>query len=331
MTMTTNGGLAQTTLRALKDYLGVQTEENVLLIGDTGSSRELLDQLLSSAIELGAEASLVIMRPRARSGEEPPGPVGEAMLSAHVVLAAASKSVYHTHAKEAAVARGARGAFNAPPHLDAWTQGAMLADFTQIRRVAERMADRLRGASTVRVTSPAGTDVTMDIGGREPKGWLTGICRNPGEVSAWPGGEVSFPPIEGTSYGTVVIESVMTDIGRIVEPIVWTVREGHAVDIQGGEEAQRLRRHIEGVENATNIAELGIGLNEFARITSDITESKKARGTAHIALGDSAAGYGGNTVSDVHLDGLVRDVTIVVDGRPLVSDGKLDPELEDNS
>ena len=58
--------------------------------------------------------------------------------------------------------------------------GAMTADFAAIRAVAERVADRLRGADEVHVTSPAGTDVTMRIDGREPKGWCTGIVPQPG-------------------------------------------------------------------------------------------------------------------------------------------------------
>ena len=60
----------------------------------------------------------------------------------------------------------------------------------------------------IRVTSPAGTDLRATCEGRAPMAWLTGICRNPGEVSALPGGEVSLPPVEGTSEGIVVWERV---------------------------------------------------------------------------------------------------------------------------
>ena len=43
-----------------------------------------------------------------------------------------------------------------------------------------------------------------------------------------------------------------------------------------------------------------------------MTESKKALGTAHLAMGDSAGGYGGTVVSDVHLDGIVMTPRIEV-------------------
>ena len=74
----------------------------------------------------------------------------------------------------------------------------MTADFLAIRERAERLAALWRPRDEVRITSPAGTDLRATVTGREPMAWLTGICRNPGEVSALPGGEVSLPPLEGT-------------------------------------------------------------------------------------------------------------------------------------
>jgi hypothetical protein len=85
----------------------------------------------------------------------------------------------------------------------------------------------------------------------------------------------------------------------------------------------RLRALIGGVEGATNLAELGIGLNPQARIGDDITETKKRAGTAHFALGDNAGGYGGIVESPVHLDGMLFDVTVEVDGDQVVRDGRV--------
>jgi leucyl aminopeptidase (aminopeptidase T) len=313
--------LGRITRRVVEDYLAVAPAERFLIVTDTRTGPRLAPALAAQALAVGADPVIAVMAPRSRSGEEPPSPIAAAMCEADVVLAASSRSCYHTEAKGAAQSAGTRGAFNAPSDESAWMVGAMTADFVQIREVAMRLADALRGCSQVRVTSPAGTDVTMSIEGREPMGWLTGICHRAGEVSAFPGGEVSLPPVEGTADGRIVIERVMTDIGLVHEPIVWTVRDGLVTDIAGGPEADRLREHVDGVENATNIGELGIGLNPLARITHDITESKKRLGTAHLAMGDSAGGYGGTVVSDVHLDGIVMMPTIEVDGRVVATQG----------
>ncbi len=199
----------------------------------------------------------------------------------------------------------------------------MTADFVAIREQAER-AGRACGGRTreVRVTSPAGTDLRATVEGREPMAWLTGICRNPGEVSALPGGEVSLPPIEGTSEGIVVWERVASDLGALEEPVRIEVRGGRAVAIDGGVAADRLRDIVATIRDADNIGEIGIGLNPAARIADEITEAKKALGTVHIALGDSANEYGGLVECEVHLDGLVMAPTIEFDGRPVVVDGR---------
>jgi leucyl aminopeptidase (aminopeptidase T) len=309
--------------RVVSQYLGVTAGERFLLVTDTDVSAELADSLMRAAELAGVDPVHARIVTRQRSGEEPPEAVVAAMVAADVCLCVAARSIYHTNAKGRAQAAGTRGCFNAPADLGAWTMGAMTADYLAIRQVAERLADRLRGAEVARVTSPAGTDVTVGIHGREPRGWYTGIVREPGEISAFPGGEVSFPPLEGTSHGTIVFERVMTDLGALAEPIVVTVEDGLATRIEGGADAARLREMIDGIPGSTNLAELGIGLNPAARISDDITESKKRLGTAHLALGDNAGGYGGVVECPLHIDGMLFDVTICIDGEDVVRNGEV--------
>lgn len=310
-----------TARRVVTDYLGVKAGERFAVIVDTRTDREIADALAAAARELGAHPNVVTIEALPRSGAEPPPDAALAMRTADVVLCAASTSLYHTAAKAISQRAGARGDFNAPYRADAWRNGAMTADFFAIRKQAEFLAALWRGTREVRVTSPAGTDLRATVTGREPVAWRTGICLAPGEVSALPGGEVSLPPLEGTADGVVVWERVASDLGALDEPVRIEVREGRAVDIQGGASATRLRQIVATVRDADNIGEIGIGLNKAARIADEITEAKKSYGTVHIALGDSANGYGGTVECDVHLDGLVIAPTIAFDGRDVVIAG----------
>lgn len=310
-----------TARRVVTDYLGVKAGERFAVIVDTRTDREIADALAAAARELGAHPNVVTIEALPRSGAEPPPDAALAMRTADVVLCAASTSLYHTAAKAISQRAGARGDFNAPYRADAWRNGAMTADFFAIRKQAEFLAALWRGTREVRVTSPAGTDLRATVTGREPVAWRTGICLAPGEVSALPGGEVSLPPLEGTADGVVVWERVASDLGALDEPVRIEVREGRAVDIQGGASATRLREIVATVRDADNIGEIGIGLNKAARIADEITEAKKSYGTVHIALGDSANGYGGTVECDVHLDGLVIAPTIAFDGRDVVIAG----------
>lgn len=310
-----------TARRVVTDYLGVKAGERFAVIVDTRTDREIPDALAAAARELGAHPNVVTIEALPRSGAEPPPDAALAMRTADVVLCAASTSLYHTAAKAISQRAGVRGDFNAPYRADAWRNGAMTADFFAIRKQAEFLAALWRGTREVRVTSPAGTDLRATVTGREPVAWRTGICLAPGEVSALPGGEVSLPPLEGTADGVVVWERVASDLGALDEPVRIEVREGRAVDIQGGASATRLREIVATVRDADNIGEIGIGLNKAARIADEITEAKKSYGTVHVALGDSANGYGGTVECDVHLDGLVIAPTIAFDGREVVIAG----------
>jgi leucyl aminopeptidase (aminopeptidase T) len=314
--------VATTARRVVAEYLAIEAGERFAIVVDTKTDREIPGELAAAARALGADPRVVEIEVLSRSGAEPPSFAAQEMLEADVVICAASTSLYHTAAKAAAQRAGARGDFNAPYRADAWRNGAMTADFLAIRERAERLAALWRGTRETHVTSPAGTDLRATVTGREPVAWLTGICRNPGEVSALPGGEVSLPPVEGTAEGIVVWERVASDLGALGEPIRIEVRAGRATDISGGPEAERLSEIVTNVRDADNIGEIGIGLNPAARIADEITEAKKAFGTVHIALGDSANEYGGLIESDVHLDGLVMAPTVTFDGRQVVVDGR---------
>jgi leucyl aminopeptidase (aminopeptidase T) len=311
-----------TARRVVLDYLGVRSGERFVIVVDRRTSPEIGEELRRAAEGLGAEVRLEVIDPLPRSGAEPPVAVAEQMRQADVVLCAASTSLYHTAAKAAAQRAGARGDFNAPYRADAWRAGAMTADLSSVRRQAEQLAGLWRGTEEVRVTSPAGTDLRASVTGREPVAWRTGIVRLPGEVSALPGGEVSLPPVEGTAEGIVVWERVASDLGALDDPIRIEVKAGRAVRIDGGASADRLREIVATVRDADNIGEIGIGLNRAARIADEITEAKKAYGTVHVALGDSAHEYGGTVECDVHLDGLVVSPTVAFDGREVVVDGR---------
>jgi leucyl aminopeptidase (aminopeptidase T) len=308
--------------RVVRDYLGLRAGERFAIVVDDRTDAEIPAELARAARNVAGDPVVISFPPRARSGAEPPAPAAAAMAAADVVLCAASTSLYHTTAKAAAQRAGARGVFNAPYRADAWRNGAMTADFFAIRRRAEALAELWRRTREVRVSSPAGTDLRATVAGREPMAWLTGICRNAGEVSALPGGEVSLPPVEGTSRGIVVWERVASDLGALEGPITIEVRDGRAVVIEGGPSAARLRDIVATVRDADNIGEIGIGLNPEARIGDEITEAKKAFGTVHVALGDSANEYGGLVECDVHLDGLVMEPTIEFDGTAVVVGGR---------
>ncbi len=210
------------------------------------------------------------------------------------------------------------------PGMGSW--GLTIEDLHQaIARAKDAMA-ALEGKRHLRVTTPAGTDFTVSIEGR-PALEVTPIKRRGqmmGPVPLW--AEVAFAAVEDFTHGTAVVDGVMLGIGlagQVEEPIRWTLEGGRCVAIEGGDEAERLRRAIDGVENADVIGEFAFGVSDKAPYG---TPSEKGRvGTVHLALGDNHNAYpGGQNVSMLHLDGVFLEATmqIVDDGRYILRDGQ---------
>src|SRR5438132_10931783 len=210
------------------------------------------------------------------------------------------------------------------PGMGEW--GLTLED---LERSAQRTRDAvaaLAGKQRCRVTTALGTDFEVSIEGREPLCLTSYKARGQmmSPIPLW--NEVAFAAIEDFTHGRAVVDGVMLGIGlqgQVKEPITWTLEGGRCTKIEGGEEAGKLRKAIDGVENATVVGEFAFGTSEKAPFG---TPSEKGRiGTVHLALGDNHNAYpGGQNVCSLHLDGVFLNATlqIVDDGTYILRDGE---------
>lgn len=111
-------------------------------------------------------------------------------------------------------------------------------------------------------------------------------------------------------------------MGRLQTPVTLTVRGGHLTEATGGAGATLLELLRAHGHDGTNLAELGIGTNEKATITGNILEDEKILGSSHIAFGASAA-IGGRVQVPIHLDCVMLEATVEIDGEALLRDGEL--------
>jgi leucyl aminopeptidase (aminopeptidase T) len=148
------------------------------------------------------------------------------------------------------------------------------------------------------------------------------MLQQPGKWGNLPAGESYIAPVEGKAFGTLVIDGMMAGIGILKEPILATVSGGRFVKISGGEEAHRLEKILsEANENAGSIAELGVGTNRQAKLMGAILVDEKVFGTVHVAIGNNAF-MGGTQHSKIHLDGVVLEPTLVIDGKTVIDRGE---------
>ncbi|MBD3285782.1 aminopeptidase [candidate division WOR-3 bacterium] len=297
--------------------LGVKKGDRSVVICDR-PKRKIGADLFDYLVKTGADATLCEIIPRRQHGEEPPKYVAELLRQTDVFLIPASKSMTHTHARKQAIEKGARGA-TLPDVTEDMISRTMAADYKGIEKRTRKLAKIMAGAKRVHITTASGTDVEIVTEGREF--FLdTGVLTKPGAFSNLPAGEIYIAPLEGKSNGIVVFDASFSGIGMLSQPITIEIENGRAARIKG--DRGKLARMLDAPgKKGRNLAELGIGTNDRAKITGNVLEDEKVMGTIHLAFGDNST-FGGKVKVDVHLDGMVLKPNVVADGREIMKNGR---------
>ncbi len=301
-----------------KTTLAIKREEEVLLVTDD-AMLEVASLIESALRELSDEVLVLKMRPRGMHGEEPPRVVAQAMKHASVVVAPTSKSLSHTSARKRACEAGARVASMPGITLEMLTAGGMQADYGEVERLAKAVAERLSRAESIKIKSPLGTDFRASLKGRRALA-DTGIITKPGDFGNLPAGEGFIAPVEGESEGVLVFDGSFAALGKLAEPLRVRVHKGRAVEVEG--DGGRISALFRRYANASNVAEVGIGVNPAARVTGNVLEDEKAFRTVHVAFGDNHT-FGGRTRAEVHLDGVILNPSVWLDEERLMEKGRL--------
>jgi len=239
-----------------------------------------------------------------------------------VVFCPTAKSLTHTDARRAASAKGVRIATFPGITKDVMIRG-MNADYKAISKRTIKLQKILEKGKEVRVTAPAGTDISFKITGRKviPS---KGLFHAKGESGNLPTGETFLAPVEGTAKGVFVVDGSMAGLGLIKNAnIKIEVEKGYATKISGGIAAKKLKVMLDKVgKEARNIAEFGIGTNDSAKLSGILLEDEKVMGTIHIAVGNNVS-MGGSVNVPIHLDGVIKKPTVWMDKKLLMKDGKL--------
>jgi len=202
-------------------------------------------------------------------------------------------------------------------------------------RAAMRM---LRAAKRLTVSSPAGSDLTINVAGARVGG-VWGYTEKPGTLSHWPGGLcLCFPPA-GSVDGTLVMApgDLNLTFKRYVEsPIRLVVESDYVTRIEGQSlDAELMREYFAawGDREAYAVSHVGWGMNPRARWDALVMYDRRdVNGTEQRAFaGNFLYSTGANEVAGRytlgHFDLPFRHCTLNLDDRTIVADGQLQNEL----
>ena len=196
----------------------------------------------------------------------------------------------------------------------------------------------LKAAKRMRVTSTAGTDLSIDVEGGLAAG-VWGFCDRPGSVSHWPGGLCLCFPRTGAVDGALVLapgDANLTFKRYVEAPVHLTIERDYVTRIDGdGLDAELMRSYFAawGDREAYGVSHVGWGMNPKARWEALAMYDKgDVNGTELRAFaGNFLYSTGANETAGRHtlghFDLPLRGCTVSLDERVVVDRGRLTDEF----
>jgi leucyl aminopeptidase (aminopeptidase T) len=204
----------------------------------------------------------------------------------------------------------------------------MCADYEEVQSISAAVGEVVEGAREITVTTPAGTEFTAEFS--QSLNWVVcdGVLR-PGKITNLPEGEVFTCPYD-LKEGVIVIDGILGDYfsakyGLLEEtPVTWEVQDTRVRKVSCVDDrlAGELREYLARDENANRIGEFAIGTNTaLDSLVGNLLQDEKFPGI-HVAVGHPIPEEtGADWTSKVHLDGVLKSVTIDVEGQVIMRDG----------
>ena len=336
----------------MEQVLGVEKEEEILIITNPGEPLEISLSLFEAAREFEAKPAIIVQSPKGTLDYAERAVIEAIKSEPDIVVSISEKKLgkdpyginigyigrdnkKYTHIFEKLLRGDKRiRAFWSPGITKEMYLRSVPIDYEKLREEAEILAEVLERGKEVHITSEKGTDLWINIEGRRPLK-DDGDFRKPGKGGNLPAGEVFISPAVGKSEGVIVFDGTLSLGGESIipkEPVKVYVENGFVTKIKGGEDARKLEEAIRKAEkmalemgkeeyakNAWHLGELGIGLNSKAQMSGKLLEDEKIRKTIHIAIG---ANYDNDAPALNHYDCLVWYPSAEVDGEIIMKKGE---------
>jgi 2,5-dihydroxypyridine 5,6-dioxygenase len=196
-------------------------------------------------------------------------------------------------------------------------------------------ARKLESARRMCVTSPGGTDLSLELGAY-PLLKEYGFVEEAGRWDHWPSGFLATWANEGSANGRMVL-----DVGDILlpqkcyiqSPIELIIESGYVKRVNGGLDAELLKDYMQSFKDpeAYAISHVGWGMQDRAhwsvmglydREASIAMDARAFAGNFLFSLGPNTEA-GGSRNTPCHMDIPMRRCTIELDGDAVVRDGRV--------
>ena len=328
-----NWELQKAATKLLTEIMKVKAGETVLITCDSTNDERVINATASAALTLGAYP--IIVRYQASLDNpmliEPTKPVLEAIKAADVWIEY-DYQLFYTQGWEEAMKAGTRQITAAAMDINMMLNVIGRFDHAGIVALGDRIVDLHNHAKQMRITSPAGTDLTFSCEGR--------LCEQSGTYAA-PGtsvmlsGQTSICAVEESINGIIVYDGGLfppQEIGKQVNPVKLIVKNGVVIDIVDDcREAHLFKLWMAHWNDPKMywIAHISCGFNPgIPEPTGRIEEDERVFGCVEIGIGTQGFDMGGpGWLAASHTDGIILNPSIYCDGVPFEENGfYVDPQ-----
>lgn len=202
---------------------------------------------------------------------------------------------------------------------------ALAVDYERIREIGKKLAEDIKEAGEVHISSTLGTDLRFRIDGRDiliEDGIIDEEDIERGFISTYlPAGCLIVAPIEDSAEGNVVFDLPNHIWGGTVEGLEWFFESGKLKSWKASKGSELFKRGLEGMSgDKDRIGLFMIGLNPAYKAGYPLSEI--ALGTVSIGIGKNEE-YGGKNKGVGVFTACMSGTTVEVDGKMIMKGGEL--------
>lgn len=320
--------------KLVEEIMLVKSDENVVITADTATDMRVVDVAAAAAYAVGAQPTVLRYPTSSTSAQEPFAPIAAAIAQADVWIEFQLGYIMHSEAFRVALGNGCRYINLTGMDVQMLVDTVGRVDYQEVTDLGWALVRLLEQAETIRITSPAGTDISARIGDRPIN--LRGLpATEPGQ-SVMLSGQISFNPYEDTQSGIVVFDGGAwppNELGLLDSAIRCEVEDGVITGITGpGTDAATYASWMATFAdpNMYRLAHWSLGFNPgVPALTGRIVEDERVFGTVEFGMGTKGSWIGGDYWSAAaHTDASMNLPSIFLDGEPIEVDGKyVHPEI----
>jgi leucyl aminopeptidase (aminopeptidase T) len=199
-------------------------------------------------------------------------------------------------------------------------------DYPTLFKFQSKVVEMTKKAKKMRVTTPAGTDVSFKNVSDRPVTLESGYADTPGPHFL--SGQIGWAPDFESINGVIAFDgSLVPPVGLLKEPVKLHVKAGNVEKIEGGKEAVQFEAWLKSFNdpNMLRLAHICYGFHPGAKLTGNILEDERVWGCTEWGLGNVGPMYlpptGKKAAS--HTDGICLNSSVWLDDAQLTDKGKV--------